>query len=80
MTEKVIADDVLGKGMSTDNRIALARDQPVGDKPEATSEEDFRLFEARRRMERAQVDVDENRLTPQERRMWATKQFERGGR
>ena len=48
--------------MSELDERQLASDQPVGDKPKGTSNEDFTEFVRRRKNERSQIDRDEGRL------------------
>jgi hypothetical protein len=73
-TKILLADAVPKKDMST----SLARDvDDFGDKPVGVTDGDWKFFQARRRAERAQVDVDEGRLSPAERTQWTSKEFER---
>jgi hypothetical protein len=65
--------------MSTDKKEKmLSRDQPI-DRPKDVSDEDFRLFQARRRAERLQVDLDEQRVTRQGKTKLTAEEFKRSG-
>lgn len=55
-----------------------ARMKTEKDRPEGVSDSDWNLFEARRRAERSQIDVDEGRITPAERTRLITQEFKRG--
>jgi hypothetical protein len=56
----------------------LARDQDdFGNKPAGVSEQDWQLFKSRRRAERQQIDVDEQKISRAEKTVWTSKEFER---
>jgi hypothetical protein len=60
-------------------KVLLARDQPVGPKPEGTSDEDYAEYVRNVRLDRLQVDIAEGRLTVAEAVKLAAEE-KRGGR
>jgi hypothetical protein len=59
-------------------KITLARDlDDFGNKPRETSDADWQLFQARRRAERLQVDLDEQRVSRAEKTAQTAKEFKR---